>query len=1152
MIKSFISNILSKTIVLKGSSPWGRLGGAFSLRQLGGVLSFLFFSLAVCGQPASDMLTGKVLDNNGDPLAGATVKVKLANGAVTNTFSNGDGVFSIGRTGTERSITVAFIGFKPQTQMVKRGKTSYTFTMEDDNNAIDEVVVTGYNTIDKRKLTSSITSISEKDLTLKGALTVDQMIEGKIPGLMSSTTTTAPGAQTKMRIRGSNTFTGSRQPLWVVDGMIYEDPVPLTADEINSWDNINLIGNAISGLNPQDIARIYVLKDASATALYGTRAANGVIVVTTKTGQLGKPHLNYNLNAQWQLRPSYSDYNLMTSKERIDVSREILEKGLYFDSYPSQYGYEGATMSYWKKEMTFDEYQAAISQMESNNTDWFDELYRNTFSQTHNVSLSGGTPSNRYYASVGFNNDRGSEINQSLQRLTARLNISTHLRQNLTIDMRLNGSYQKGSYNTSYYSIFNEAYYTNRIFAARNADGSLAYIDKYITEDQTTQQKVYGKYNILNELQNSGNRVTNKSLNLTVQANWEILPNLRYSGTVGLSTTTNMQENWINENTYYCSTLRGYDLGNEPRSDSGTYSYLPSGGIWSAMNTDQRNILWRNQLNYNFTLKDIHQFNFDLGHEMSSVKYRGNSTGENPGYQQSQGESFNSVWAGSYADAEQYYWYLRYWYMASGTGSKSSPSITDQTSNTLSFYLTATYSLKNYFSFNVNARNDASNKFGQYEKEKFNPVWSTSARWNIHEMSFLKGTEDWLDMLALRASYGYRGTVPNATPYLIISTPKTSSISGELASSIKSYPNASLKWEKTSTVNVGLDYSILKGRISGALEAFYSRSTDLISSRAASLVNGTSSLYYNDGIAENKGVEFSISTVNIRTKDFRWRTSLNYSYTTNVIKRGSYDSNTYTDYINGSVVLDGASVDGFYSYRFDSLDGYGLPRFKGLTGNEAGLTRDEFLSRILVYSGSRTPKHYGGFSTEFQYKDFSLRAEFTYKLNYKTRLLSLYQSGKASLPMPEDNMNSVFVNRWRQAGDEANTTIPGLTNVELSVPSQNTSVSAQYEYLYTMVDDEYRYWAGPSSYTGWYMYDNSDLRVADASHIRFKSITAGWQLPKRWLKPCGLDNARLDFQVQNIGVWAFDSKLKGQDPDQVASIGIPTLPSFNVTLNVGF
>ena len=767
------------------------------------------------------------------------------------------------------------------------------------------------------------------------------------------------------------------------------------------------------------------------------------------------------------------------------------------------------------------------------------------------MSLSGGNETTRYYFSFGYTNSKGAEKGADLSRLTARMNLSSRLRENILLDVRLSGSLQDADYNPGYYSAFDEAYYTNRTIPARNADGSLYYVDKEVNDEHITQTKVFAKYNIMNEFANGGQSIINKSLNLTAALNWELLPNLRYMGTMGLTTTTNLTESWMGEKSFYIANLRGWDYGEKPAGDIAMKGIL-DGGIYSNGMMNQYDWTVRNQINYNFTLNEVHNFNIDLGQEAKSTIYKGTQGSVFPGYMPDEGKTFSMFPMISPGDIYEYPTAIRRWFLSSSDG--VFPVITDRRENSLSFYGTFTYSYQNLYSLNFNIRNDGSNRFGQYKNEKFNPVWSVSGRWNLSDGAFMNS--GWIESLALRMSYGYRGNVPSESPYMIIDRPRKQTVSGELGALVQAFPNANLKWEKTSTVNIGLDWAFFGGRISGALEYYYSKSVDLITERPVSLVNGISSLKVNDGKLTNSGIDFNISTKNIETKDFKWRTSLSFSHTKNEVTRGAKTVegtvNTYMNYVNGSVIKEGSSVDGFYSYQFDRLDEYGLPRFKNLTGNSSNMTNEEFLSTIFTYSGTRTPTAYGSFSTEFMYKKLSLRAEFSYKFGYKVRMLRLYQNDKNALPAPEDNMTKVMVNRWRQPGDEAHTNIPGLSNEELAVPEGDAMPSESVAYKYTMVDVAFRNIVGPSTYTGWYMYDHSNLRVAKADNIRVRSISLGYSLGGNWLKKLGVGGARLDFSVQNIGVIVFDKKLKGQDPDQVQSVGMPTLPTYNLSLNVNF
>ena len=276
--------------------------------------------------------------------------------------------------------------------------------LEDDTNVLQDVVVTGYQVIDKRASTSAITSIKAEDILRPDAISIDQMLEGQVPDLMFMSNSGETGVAPKIRIRGTSSIIGNREPLWVVDGIVVQDPVPISAEDLNDPDYVNRIGNAIAGLNPQDIERLDILKDASATALYGTKAANGVIVITTKRGREGKPQIRYNNTFTWKIRPRYSDksVDVMNSKERIQLSRELWNDNYVYNANSSMVGYEGLMMRLFNKEITQEQFNSELAYVETVNTDWFNLLTHDSFSQQHNASVSGGGERGVYYASLGF------------------------------------------------------------------------------------------------------------------------------------------------------------------------------------------------------------------------------------------------------------------------------------------------------------------------------------------------------------------------------------------------------------------------------------------------------------------------------------------------------------------------------------------------------------------------------------------------------------------------------------------------------------------------------------------------------------------------------------------------------------------------------
>ncbi|WP_170154479.1 SusC/RagA family TonB-linked outer membrane protein [Mangrovibacterium diazotrophicum] len=1099
-------------------------------------------------------ISGKVSDaETGEPLPGVHIVIK---NSILGGATNQDGEFRLILPERKEAVIFSFIGYVTQEVPIGEGKVvEFDIKMQQDIREVGEVVATGYQVIDKRELTSSISTIKAEDMELIGALNVDQMLEGKATGLMISNISATPGAATKVRVRGGSTFTGNQSPLWVIDGVIYEDPVTLTADEINSFDNINLIGNALTGINPSDIEQIDVLKDASATAIYGTRAANGVIVVTTKRGHEGSASISYSGGLSVVQAPQYSDFKLMNSKDRIAVSREMYERNLGFGSnYENidRLGYEGALMNYWDGTYDFQAFQDQVSYLETLNTDWFGELYRPSISQQHAVSASGGSKTARYYFSMGYDDQQGTEKGVDLNRITARSNLDLDLRKNILLQFKVSGSVQKATYNHTSINVFDEAYYTARTVPIYDQDGEYFYQQKAIYGND-----VYGRYNILRELDNSERNITNKDFAVSAQIRWDFLKNFRLTSLASYRNTTNLTEQWITEDTYYIAQLRTYDefedMIAENTDDAG---YVPFGGIYSGGMVSQDTYGITNQLNYNRVFGEKHVLNVNLGQEARSVNYWGATGFTVPGYNHYQGRGFITLDQPSSStsvgglDFANYDYDAAFAWLTNSGGVSIYPTITDKTKNSLSFFGIANYVYDNRYVFNFNMRSDGSNTFGQYERYKFKPAWSASTRWNIHNESFMNDMQLFSE-LALRASYGVRGTMPSASPYLLISDYGrfNSVYYPENVASLSEFPNANLRWEKTETLNLGLNFSVLDNRVSGAFDYAYSKSTDLIQSRPVSLVNGSSVQYYNSGSKDVSSYEFSIRTVNIKHNKFSWSTNANFSYDHDRVLEGFEDgaekSLTATDYLAGSIYRKGFPTNGFFSYQFDGLSSEGLPTFKHLV--EENMTREEQLEAMLVYEGSRVPLYYGGFGTQVRYGNLSLTANFTYKLGYKTRLLKLY-NGNQSLPLPYQNMNSEFNNRWQQPGDENFTDIPALTDNNMTFTGSNTAAADGYDKVYVT---NYGY-AVPEGKNAWWMYDYSDVRTVSADHIRLKSISVNYNVPTKLLNGTGIKNLNLGVQGSNLAVWAFDKKLKGQDPDQVSGIGMPNLPTYSFSLNMTF
>jgi len=1103
---------------------------------------------------AKNTVSGVVIDKDGNPVAGASVVVK---GTKIGLNADADGQFSIA-VSKGQTIVVSMIGFITK-EIVYDNQSSLKVKLEDDTYTLNDVVVTGYTTINKRMLTSSATTLQREDLELLGTLSIDQMLEGKVSGLQITTSSMTPGAAAKVRVRGSGSFVGSREPLWVIDGIPYENPVDLDASEINSLDNINLIGNAITGLNPNDIETINVLKDASATAIYGSKAANGVIVITTKRGKEGaKPVLTYQGIASVVSAPTYSDFDTMNSLERVDVSREMYNRSMSFWSNGAMQpvGYEGALQTYWKTG-DFQAFQNSVSQMETLNYDYIKEYYRPALQQSHSVSISGGSKTARYYASLAYDKQPGNEIGTQLERLTSRANIDVDIRSNMLLSFNLEGYSQDAHYNLfgTGTTAFNEAYYANRSISPYLENGDYLFYQKKVgyydypaemalnvmTGSQTSSfysnqysEYVYGNYSALNERDVNNYQVKNKGFAFQTTFQWDITKDLRWTTRLSYRNTTTDQVKTYGPSSWVMTVLRGDDLEDISKRSEGyinAYSVVPTGGLYEGSYNESVSKLIRNQLNYTKSVGK-HIFNVNLTQEAQSVAYTGANGWQAGGYNKDQGHYFNklSAYSPSY-NSSSLYWVLNpagYLALTSRSPYYSVyPTIKDQTTNTLSWIGVFTYSYADKYILNFNIRNDGSNAFGQYEKNKFRPSWSVSGRWNIHEEDFMLD-KTWVNELALRSSFGYRGTRPGASPYMILTDYyQDSDYTPFYISSLYSLGNSNLRWEKSMTYDFGMNASFFENRLSAEFDFSYTNATDLLLTRPVSLVNGTATELYNGGEKDDFTYEFSFRGVPVKTKDFTWSIGGNISFINEKVIKGSDSNNiTISDYLNGTVIAEGSPVDAFYSYKFTGLDNQGAPTFDGLKGSYTSEYKK--LLNGMVYSGNRLPLIYGGLSTDLRYKRLTLNVNTTFKADYAVRLLQLYGDG-VSMPRSYENLSDVFNNRWRNPGDELKTNIPRLNATATAITDagiEESSVTTGHTTLESL-------------------YDYSNIRTAKGDHIRIKSITLSYRVPDFM----GIQNMVVRAQVQNAGVFCFDKNLRGMDPDQVRNVGLPALPYYTLSVN---
>ena len=664
-------------------------------------------------------IKGRVFMKDSTGVPGATVILK---GTSTGVITNMAGEFTITIPYTESPVLIfSFLGMKTR-EVRYVGQKEMMVLMEEDVKAMDEVIVTGYQRIRKSDMVGSTNSVKREDLFFNGTNSIEQMLQGKLPGMVVMNTSGLVGKRQKVRVRGTSTLLGNQEPVWVVDGIIQEDPLPFKTRELDALGNISqdnfdmvkdFVGNAISWLNPNDIEDITVLKDASATVMYGVKAANGVILIKTKQGQAGRMSVNYSGDISITPRLTYEKMNLMNSKERVDVSREIYERGLTSDNRPLEsIGYEGALGRYLAKEISYDEFNDEVKKLESTNTDWFKLLFRNSVSMNHSLSISGGTDKISYYGSVNATINRGTSIGNESTSYSAAIGINAKFGEKVNLGLRINGS---TSETDGYYQVdpYNYASTTSRVIPCFENGEKFFYKDKsgYL-------------YNILHEISMTGNTNTNRSMGVSASFRWDILTGLQFESTFGLNTSNIVGESYADEQSHYITEIRKYEFGTQrPADNLYQRSPLPHGGELNTTEDRNFNYTWRNTLSYNYVLAEKHRFSLMVGQECRSNKYDGVAS-TIYGYFPGRGKSVSlppTIIKNQNGEDQR-----------NDLLDKYKTVVTDRKSNYIGYFASFTYGFDERYILTASFRSDASNRFGQDTRNRFLPVWSIGGRWNVH------------------------------------------------------------------------------------------------------------------------------------------------------------------------------------------------------------------------------------------------------------------------------------------------------------------------------------------------------------------------------------------------------------------------------------
>lgn len=1075
---------------------------------------------------AATDISGIVTDAaTNERMTGVSIKVR---GSSRGTTTQEGGRFTLKGVDADAVLEVSYIGY--ESQLIKvAGRKEINIALKITNNTLGETVVTGYQAFTNRTAPGVITKLKPEDLTQVGSISLDQMLEGKVAGMAVTGNIGNPGAPPKIRIRGTTSINGDQEPIWVIDGVIWEEAVPVKNRDLATLDDVSLltmIGSSVAGLNPKDIESINILKDAAATAIYGVRAANGVIVVTTKRGQAGEPRINYSTDMRTSLAPSFDDFNLMNSAERIRLSQDIVSSGLLLPMRPGRTGFEGAYLDLRERNISQEEFDKRIAAYASENTDWFKTLFRNSFSQNHNLSVSGGAGKTTYYFSASMYDEKGNARESALTRYTASSRINMRLKENLVLDIKVGGNIRENNgYHTSV-NPFTYATQTSRAIPVKNPDGSLTYYDRKNSVEANNPGQL--NFNILNEIAQTGNRSKTREMNAQVNLRYDFRKHFMFEGTAFYATNTTNVDEWAAEKSYYIGyNYRGYEYGvlDNAHPNVDMFAKIPIGGVLKPYRTSTDNYTLRNALTFNKDVSKHGKLNVLLGTEIRSVRQKGLRQ-IIPGYFPERGGMFTTPTTTAYNTA-----------VGIRDPLIAPPAIEDNISNYVSLYSAVIYNISDKYIFNANGRFDGSNNFGKDPKYRYLPTFSTAFKWIASDEDFMAKLTDnnIVDFMAVNASYGLQGNIKsNAYPSLVTKVNDVDRF-GNTNASVVSLGNPGLRWEQTYSYNAGIEFGLFK-RMNFRADYYKKMGTDLLIEKTVSQVEGRETILLNAGDMTNQGIELTLSGSLIKKKDFTWRSIFTGARNSNKITKAYIAEPDLKSQLDGKAVIEGHPLGVMYAYEFAGLDDKGIPLYYTNDPTKAPERSMNPLNRKLVTVGSINPKLNGGFDNIVRYKNFTFTVSLTYNLGAYRRLPQFYNNNSASLPYPEQNFSSEYVNRWRKAGDEAFTNIPTLLDASAAI----TAITSVYRVSNVVLLPD--------------LYNNSDLRTVKLNYMRVRALNLNYNMPTGFVKRAGVSSATVYCSAQNLWFITTDrDKMNGVDPEVIGERFAMPLPKiFNLGINISF
>jgi len=1091
-------------------------------------------SVAVNGDPNPNdgtiFVSGQVSDEDGNSMPGVTVKSNAANNSVV-TDANGRFSFFVPQGATE--VSFSYLGYdRYEAKLEGASKRLLVNLKLSSGNNLEEVKVvsTGYQTISPERSTGSAVVITKKQLAQVPVANLIQRIESMVPGVkinltsgdnsfayknntqgISSTTRSLGRSDYSMNIRGTSTVSPDAEgsPLVVVDGAISD---------------IDL-----SALNPNDIENITFLKDAAAASIWGVRAANGVIVITSKKGTVNQvPRINFSTTFSLTGQPNLGYLKMMNSAQTINYEQELVNKGIILA--PSATTPLSGTVSD-VTDLTFKlragtvtqaQYDAQIAQYSAMDSrgQISEYMLQPATSQQYNLAVGGGGTNSTYYYSGSYSKEIPNDVGSQASRLTVALNNTFKLFNKATLSTNFRGSFF--NYQNNAVGLASLLKPSATTFMPYNqlvdANGNRVYKSNAYYSGWTSGLAARGylnwNYNALDELDNADNTNKVNNYSFTANLNVPVFKGLSVNGFFSNERSFGTSRVYNNENTFYYRNLVNSFTPIPATATTRAVNSIglsQGSGILNQVNASTNNYTVRGQLNYDNTFAGKHQLTVIAGSEIRQTNAgQGGSTLY--GYNMGTGLNTPVNFITPYTTIQGYTQVLG-----------GAPYQQDKTRRYLSYYSNAGYTFNGKYTVSASARYDDYNNFGVDRKFRATPLWSTGLKWDVAKESFMK-SQTWISNLNLRATYGVNGNIAMGLyPFTAISILSNDPTTGLPTAGISSPANPSLRWEKTYVTNLGLDVGLLNNRIGATADFYKKHGKDLFYQFPVNATYGVTTLNMNSTELMGKGMDLSLRGTYYTSKDWDVSSILNFSYNTNEITDARFapTSTFFSNPAYGSQ-LKGYATDKVLVYKYAGLDAMGMTQIFDQNGNKVVASGNITSLDALMDAGRSSAPYFGSFTTSVRFREFTLLAIATYQFGsvFLRPTISSYPSSRlgTSYDLSED-----VAKRWQKAGDEAFTTVPGVAGV----------------------------YAGQSLLR----YQQSDVNVLKGDYIRLRELSLSYQIPVAKLNNA-VKTASFAFSARNLGL-LWRANKEGIDPDingglNSNTLGLPASVSYNFTLNVNF